>query len=478
MKALAALACVAACTHARPAPRPVAPAATDWPSPGVDWTRPPPVAPAPPVRDRPIVETQLANGIRLVTVEDDRIPIVTVVTMHHAAGSREDGAHPGLAALTADLLDEGTELARSADLVAGNLQRNGARLEIDIASDYASTHLTVAADHLAGALVHLADVLRRPRLLDRDLRRLRAARTAELAAEVNEPRTVAARAFDRLIFGAHPYALPAEGTAASVAAITAPEVRAFYERAYGPATTTIIVVGAIAPAAAQQAIDRAFGDWAVLQPPPPPPPHAPPPPAPVLGFVDRPGAREAAIVVGNQVDIATGDRLASDVANAVLGGGPGARLDAALRGALHVTSGVAASFWRGQLGSAWSVITSTPTADAPRALRTILALVEDARTHDASAAEVARAKAQLARGVAGVYDTTAATARSLERLVAQERALTFAGFAERIAAVTPTAARAAVDRAWARPSVVVAGDWAVLGKELSALGLAVVQLRE
>jgi predicted Zn-dependent peptidase len=123
-------------------------------------------------------------------------------------------------------------------------------------------------------------------------------------------------------------------------------------------------------------------------------------------------------------------------------------------------------------------VTSTPVDDAVRAIVETLATIEVLRTSDPSAEEVARAKGQLLRGIAGVFDTTAGTARSLERLVVQERTLTFAGFRDRIAAVTPTAARASISRAWADPSVVVVGDWAVIGKQLSARGLAVVQLHE
>ena len=215
----------------------------------------------------------------------------------------------------------------------------------------------------------------------------------------------------------------------------------------------------------------------MLVPPPPSPPHVAPAGPAVLGYLDRPGATEVGIVIGRPVEIAAGDRLAAEVGNTIFGGGPGARLDRRLRAELHVTSGVASSVWRGQLGAAWSIVMSTSTADAARTIKETLAMIETARTIDPTPAELARAQHLLARGVVGAGDTTAGTARALERLVAQQRALTsFAGYPERIAAVTATAARVAVDRAWEHPSIVVVGDWAALRADLEKLGLPIVAL--
>ncbi len=464
---------LAACHHPPPdSPSHLPPSI--WPT-AIDWAHPPAPEADPPARDRTIVDHSLPNGLRLVIVEEPRLPLISVATIHRAAGSREDGAQPGLAALTADLLDEGAG-ALDADTFARQVEAAGAHLDVDIATDYASLHATTLADHLDATLALVAAAIRQPHLYDRDLQRIRAIRIAELAAEDDRPRTVAALAFDRVVFGAHPYGHPAEGVAASVATIGAADCRAFWERAYGPATTTVIVVGGAPAAELERAVVTAFGDWAVLVPPLAPPPHVGPARAPVLAFLDRPGATEAAIVIGKQVELAGGDRLAADVANQVFGGGPGSRLDRRLREELGVTSGAASSFWRGQLGSTWSIVTSTSTSNAARTIGELRALIETARRIEPTPAELARARSLMLRGVSGVFETTAGTTRALERLVVQNRELTFDGYRERIEQITATAARAAIDDAWSQPSIVVVGDWQKLGPALAALGLPIQKL--
>ncbi|MCX5744831.1 MAG: pitrilysin family protein, partial [Proteobacteria bacterium] len=465
--AVKALACVALAACATgpgarvPAPSPPRVA---WTLPGID--------PDPAFIPPPIVEHQLANGIRILVVEMHRLPLVSIATIHGGAGGRADGPRHGLAALTADALDEDPALAPA-------LERAGARLDVDIATDYASVHATALATSAEATLDMIADVVRRPLLLARDVDRLRRARVAELALRDDRPRTVAALAFDRLVFGDHPYGSPPEGDRASVATLGVEDVRSFHHATYNPATTTIIVVGDLAPAAAIQAIDRAFGDWTVHDPETSPPPLAPPT-APVLAVIDRPGAPECAFVIGKRATGAAGDRMAAEVASTILGGASGSRLDRRLRTELHLTSGIAASYWRGELGASWSIAFATSTGEAARALREVLAQLAALRATDPTAAELADAKHLLARAIPTAFETTAATARALERLVVQRRPLaSYASFRERIDAVTATAARSAT-RSWSDPSIVVVGDWAVIGKQLeqdlATLGLPVVRI--
>lgn len=440
----AALALVVACAHAPP-----------------EAFRPPNIAESLQFTPPPIAELALSNGIRVLVVENHRLPIVAVTTVHGSAGSRDDGDHPGLAALTLDALDE------PARELADALDADGARLELDIATDYAAAHLTALSDHVDAAVDALAATLRRPRLADADLARLRAEHAVELAQHRERARTVAAQVFDRLVFGAHPYAHPAEGTVDAVAALTADDVRGFWARAYGPATTTVIVVGDVTADHARRALERAFGDWRG----PAAPPVAPPLPAwsPRLVYVDVPGAAETAVVIGRRVTVAPDRRIAADVANAVLGGTAASRLDRALQG---VAFGVGSSFWRGAWAGTWSVATAVRTDATGAAIRSTLAAI--AAATQPSADELARAKARLVRGLAQAFDTTTGTARVLERLVALGLPTSeLASYADRIAAVTVESAHAAVAPIWTELAIVVVGDRAKLDGDLRALGLPV-----
>jgi zinc protease len=427
----------------------------------IDWTKPP----APQAAARfvaPAIDSfVLRSGVRVILVENHRLPIATLLAINHGAGSR--GAAPGLAALTASLLADGAgPLDR--DAFASALESQGATVDIDIASDHTTLTVSALADHLADAIHLLAEALRRPRFDEVDLAQARSERAAELAMHAGQLRIVAAQRFDRLVFGDHPYGRAAEGDLA-MAAYGPGEVRAAWARAYGPTTTTLIVVGAVARTSLRPVLEAAFGDWTN----PPPPPTASPTAAqsPALAYLDRPGD-EVAIVIGRRIAPPNpAQRLAADLANAALGG-----IDGPLQRSVGVGIAIGASFWRGELGGTWSVATTVKLEAAAPAIRAILGTIEQARTAGPTDAELALARAQLLRALPAAFETNTGVAHALQRLVVQGLPLDhYATYTDDLAAITPAEARAAIAPLWTGLSIVVVGDWSRLGPALSELGL-------
>ncbi|HSD86888.1 MAG TPA: pitrilysin family protein [Kofleriaceae bacterium] len=453
MRAALVFALVLACgPHAsRPTP-----AAMPWASSGIDWSKPPAIAPTslavPPVRALSL------DQIRVLVVENHRLPFVSVTAVMTTAGARADGAKPGLAALTAELVRRASH----------------GQIETSIASDSMTARLVARTEDLDRAAPLLANVLRDPAFSADDLIDARRVRLAELAEHRARPRTVAAQVFDHLVFTGHPYEHPAEGIADGVAAVTSEDIRGFLANAYRPDALTLIVAGDVHDEQLH-ALTRPFADWQA--------PAAPAPASPALSayarrlaIVDMPGADQAVVLVGRRDATSPADRLAADVANTVLGGGPGARLDRTLHDQLAVTFGAGSSFWHGQLAGSWTVASTFPTARTAEALRATLAEVEKARTTDATAEEVSRAKEELSRAIAGAFETNAGTARALERLVAQGLpADGYSTYLRQLATVTPATARAAIQSTWSDLSIVIVGDRAKLAADLTKLGLPIEQ---
>jgi zinc protease len=409
----------------------------------------------------------LANGVRVVVVENHRLPIVAFELVAGAAGSREDGDRHGLAAVTADLLDKG-------DPVADRLDELGATLDVHIAPDYASIAMTALAGKLDAAAALLATVVRAPRFDELEVERAREMRIAELVRDRDQATTACAQLFDRVVFGEHPYAHTSEGESVAVARLVPADVRGFWKRAYGPTTTTIVVAGDITRATLEPALTAAFGDWTNATPEPPRTPLVAGPSARQLAYVDRPGAATATIMVGRR-GFAGGDprNLGADVVDAVLGGSQSSRLVLRLRDELGYTHGVGAGFWRGQWGGTWSVATTVKASVAGATVTEITTAIERARTADVSADELAAAKAAIARALAQSFETAAGTARAYARLVVTNQPLdVYTTYRGRLDHVTAASARAAIESMWTEPTVVVVGDWSVVGPQLSSTGLA------
>jgi len=144
----------------------------------------------------------------------------------------------------------------------------------------------------------------------------------------------------RLLYGlSHPYGRPGSsrmrpnpGTVESVKAISRGDVVSFYEKVFNPANATLIVVGDTTPTPSRRRWRRRLATGK----PPPDGRELPQPPAPPQGvtiyLVDKPGAPQTFISVGEiGLPRKTPGLCSLSVLNAVLGGQFSSRLNLNLR---------------------------------------------------------------------------------------------------------------------------------------------------
>ena len=88
---------------------------------------------------------------------------------------------------------------------------------------------------------------------------------------------MASMAFDKIIFGEHPYARPDDGYPETIRNIRRDELAAYHARCFGPRGMTIAVVGAVEAGAVSEQIERVLSDWSNPGQPelPPLPPVSP-----------------------------------------------------------------------------------------------------------------------------------------------------------------------------------------------------------
>jgi zinc protease len=425
-----------------------------WRRSGIDWSTAPAIA-AEPWRAPVIASENLRNGVRVLVVENHRMPIVGLLVVHGSAGSRADGAEHGLAALTADALVEGTSI------------------EAHIATDYATHALITTTARLPASLKELARMLQTPAFYDDRFGRVQQRRASELRERASRPRTIAAQVFDHVAFGDHPYAWPAGGLVDDVLRLTVDDLRTFWTNHYAPSATTIIFVGDITTNDAVSAAASAFEWWKQPTPLPAATPPALPGAARQLAYVDVPGAEETVVIIGKRTAGAgTGDSLPADLASTIVGGSPDAYLDRRLHGELALTFGASASFWRGRWSGSWTVATTFGTAATLDGIRATLDVIARVAEHGPSTGDLGIARANLLRTTEQSFDTIEGTLRAVERLVAHGLPLDHnQTLAKRVAAVTPPQINAAARIATQDLSIVVVGDWSKLAAPLRGLGL-------
>lgn len=208
----------------------------------VDRSRLPAVGPSALFRPPQLRHTRLTNGVDVLTATHHRAPVLTLKLLLPVGAADDPDNRHGLAALTADVLDEGTCQLTDVDLHKA-LTRIGAYLGIGVSSDATTLTLTTLAKHAREAVALLLDVVVHPRLSSDDIDRVRDLRCNRILQMRQVPSAVADRVLMKSVYGSHPYGHLSIGTHTALSEIDASTVTEFHSRYYQAPGWTLVAVG-------------------------------------------------------------------------------------------------------------------------------------------------------------------------------------------------------------------------------------------
>src|SRR5688572_6307489 len=209
-----------------------------------DRDRAPASGAARPFRSPPIWSARFENGLGVLATRFDKVPMTRLSLAFPAGRMLEPAARRGLARLTAQMLEEGTQRLSGTELTDA-LDGLGAQLSIAAGDDDLVLRLSVLDACLPEALALLTDLVLEPRFARADFERVRRARLVEIDTRTDRIGELADDGFARLVHGdAHPRGDARLGTRASVEATTLEDVRAFWHAHARPGRARLSVVGA------------------------------------------------------------------------------------------------------------------------------------------------------------------------------------------------------------------------------------------
>ena len=337
---------------------------------------------------------ELPNGLRLLILEDHRLPrVVLGLTVRRGAGV-ESPAQAGLAKFVAAGMDRGAGTRNAIDL-ARTVDGMGASLMVSAGWDLMQVGMKGLSSDTDSLLQILADVALRPRFEPAELRKARDMQLALLASAVDSPLTRVGWEMARVLYPSHRYGLPLSGTDQSVEAFDAAAARAFHREVFVPGNAIVSVSGDVRAAEIEARIRTLFGGWEKRKlPDEASPPPRPTPARTTLVVVDRPDLAQASIRVG-QGGIArrSPDRIPAILVNAVLGGsGFSSRLMARVRAEEGLVYGVDSWFSMRRRAGPFQVSTATRVEEAGRVVDLLLEGIEGIRQNPPSDGELARVK--------------------------------------------------------------------------------------
>jgi zinc protease len=212
----------------------------------------------------PIENWTQPSGAQVFLVQSPTIPMVDV-QIEFDAGSRRDPADKaGLASVTAMMLSKGIKASGSFPALDDNqLSEAWADLGASFSAGAGADRMNLSLrsltypDLLAKAVDLAARQIGQPAWPNAIWLRERERIAAGIKEDNTRPATIAGRAFNRAVYGAHPYGF--ETTEANLAAITVADMQAAYTALVVPCRAKVSIVGAVTKLQADALVAKLLG---------------------------------------------------------------------------------------------------------------------------------------------------------------------------------------------------------------------------
>ena len=312
---------------------------------------------------------QLPNGLTIILVPQKEVPLIAFNGFVRGGALEDPAAKPGVASLTAGLLDRGAG-ARSAFEFADAVEGAGGSFNAAAGSESINVYGQFLARDRALMIELIADALMRPHL---DAAEFESFRNRQIefikSAKESDPSQIIGIYGRSALFGAHPYGRPQSGSERSLAAITQGDVVSFHADNFGADRTTLVFAGDLDPKWMKHALTTAFSGWGKARSPLPRLEPAPRVSGRRVLLVDAPGSVQTYFWLGNVgVDKRYSGRAALDLVNTLFGGRFTSQLNSELRIKSGLTYGANSRFARGSVAGEFAIRSFTQTDNTVKAL--------------------------------------------------------------------------------------------------------------
>ena len=206
-----------------------------------------------------IHRTRLDNGLDVITVENNTVPLATVLVAVRNGSFTQDSADQGMAHLYEHLLFRsygGRPDAFGIDVTHLNGAYNGATSQ-----EVVYYHVTVPSKNVEKGIKLVARLVDDARFSNGDLKAERPVVLDELQRDESDPEQQLERHVDRMLWGASWCRKDVRGDSTSLAGITLDRLKQTYARYYLPNNAALIVTGDVSSDRVFEQAREAFRDW-------------------------------------------------------------------------------------------------------------------------------------------------------------------------------------------------------------------------
>jgi zinc protease len=197
--------------------------------------------------DVPVSVQTLANGLRIVAVEDPAAPVVSTSMWYRFGSTDERPGKTGLAHAVAHMMYDGTPYLSAAGL-DDIVSRLGAKETATTSNDYTAYRFVIPADKLELALRVEADRMQHLLIDDAAWQREKKALLAEREGDLSGPLTKLYYQVCLAASASPVCALSALGDSDAISQASSEDIRSYYQDWYAPNNATLVVSGDVSSA--------------------------------------------------------------------------------------------------------------------------------------------------------------------------------------------------------------------------------------
>lgn len=339
-------------------------------------------------------EVTLENGLKIFFIRDTALPRVSLTMLFKTGSMQESSNKAGLNALSAYLLEQGTQ-TRDATKIADDFGQLGSSLDITPGADVTTVYSDALSNSALSFSELFADVIMNPAFKDSEINRLRSQFLAALQKKVDDPSSFADAKMDEFLYGNHPYGRDVNGTIQGVKGISKQDVIRHYLTFYRPNNASLAVVGKF-DEKFEQHIQEVFSKWTKRSIPVITAEAPPSIEGLKVKLVVKKGLQQTQIRIA-QLGIARNspDFLSLRLANETLGGSFASRLNQKIRDDLGLTYSIGSNFDVRKERGSFEISTFTKNETAGQTLEESLKVLADFIKQGADDREVAAGRSQL-----------------------------------------------------------------------------------
>ncbi len=311
----------------------------------IDRSVQPPLGPDPEVTIPPVWQGSLSNGMKLYGILYSELPVVQYSIIMEGGHLLDDINKPGVANLTATLMNEGTR-NKTPEELEDAIKLLGASISFSGSNENITLRVSTLARNFEKTLDIVEEMLFEPRWDEEQYDLAKSRIVNNIKRNKANPSYLASNTLNKLIFGENNIlAVETAGTEESVNSISIDDLKNFYEKSSSPAVASFIIVGNIDQPRVEAALAGINSKWQpeklII-----PEVSVPEPPAKSqIYFVDVPGAKQSVIYIGSpSIPRTNPDYYPAYVTNYKLGGSFNGLFNLILREEKGFTYGARSSF--------------------------------------------------------------------------------------------------------------------------------------